>query len=305
MTMQTDELRAELRELANEEDRFNGDLPAIRRRVARRRVASASVAIVMIATVTIGAVALTRSKPNRVNIAHSAKDVELTALSRIDATVTLPPDATDQDVAHVEEILVGSDAVVSYAPLPARNLAYLLSFGPDAEMRALRKRVCTERTTLSFAVQLSGTDARAEQDLTGAVGAEATVEPVGTHGAMDLEAFMQVKATAGQVETVAQALAHDSDVSSVRFVNHQGAYDEFKRIFADQPALIENETPAGLPVSFRVTVHDGAKPSDVERRVQDLPGVDLVNTAEDFNPPPDPGHTFDDVCATTSMFQIP
>src|SRR5580704_1266814 len=111
MTMQTDELRAELTDLANEVAPFAGDLPAIRRRVARRRVANASVAIVVIAAVAIGAVALTRSNPDRIRVAHSVKEVGLADLPRFDAAVVLPADATTEDVARVQQTLDDSAAV--------------------------------------------------------------------------------------------------------------------------------------------------------------------------------------------------
>ena len=72
------------------------------------------------------------------------------------------------------------------------------------------------------------------------------------HG-VELEIFMQVKASDAQIDAVQQpARSRIPNVKSFRFLDHQDAYNEFKKLFADQPVLVENETPAGLPTSFRV-----------------------------------------------------
>ena len=42
-------------------------------------------------------------------------------------------------------------------------------------------------------------------------------------------------------------LKQDPDVKSETFFTHQDAYNEFKKIFADQKVLIETVTPAGVP----------------------------------------------------------
>lgn len=296
--MQTDELRAELTELANEVAPFAGDLPAIRRRVTRRRVASASVAIVVIAALAIGGVALTRSHPDRVKVAHSVKEVGLADLPRFDAAVVLPANATPADVAHVQATLDDSKAVENYSALPARNLAAALVFSTSASGKALRVRVCAAPSTRSFAVELSRADPRAEQHLTDALGAGATVESIGAHGATDAEVFMKVTATRAQVEAVAQQLQHDADVGSYRYISHRDAYAEFKKLFADQPALIKSETPDGLPESFRIVTRDGVNHAEVAKSLQRLPGVDTVNTSAKYNPAPDPRFTLEAICSS-------
>src|SRR6476646_9020999 len=69
------------------------------------------------------------------------------------------------------------------------------------------------------------------------------------HG-VELEIFMQVKASDRQIAAVRDQLKTNPNVKSQRFFNHEDAYREFKKLFADQPVLVENETPAGLPTSF-------------------------------------------------------
>ena len=67
---------------------------------------------------------------------------------------------------------------------------------------------------------------------------------------------MKVKASDQQIEGVAAQLKADHDIVSYRFLDHNAAYDVFKRLFADQPVLIQNQTPEALPESFRLTVRD-------------------------------------------------
>lgn len=97
------------------------------------------------------------------------------------------------------------------------------------------------------------------------------------HG-VELEIFMQVKATDSQISAVKAQLHSDPNVKSSRFLTHQDAYNEFKRLFADQPVLVENETPAGLPTSFRVVPIKPQLTSVIASEFQNVPGVNTVNT---------------------------
>src|SRR3954453_21132768 len=58
------------------------------------------------------------------------------------------------------------------------------------------------------------------------------------HG-VELEIFMQTKASQAQIDDMTTALRADKQVKSFRFLNHDEAYAEFKKIFRDQPALVE------------------------------------------------------------------
>jgi len=97
------------------------------------------------------------------------------------------------------------------------------------------------------------------------------------HG-VELEIFMQVKASDKQIHAVGEQLKTNPNVKSFRFLNHQDAYNEFKKLFADQPVLVENETPAGLPTSYRVTPKSPQFTSEIGAEFQNVPGVDQINT---------------------------
>src|SRR6476646_515298 len=71
------------------------------------------------------------------------------------------------------------------------------------------------------------------------------------HG-VQLEIFMQVKATHEQTTNVDSMLHNDPNVESFQFLDHAEAYKEFSRLFQDQKTLVEAENPdgSGLPESF-------------------------------------------------------
>ena len=97
--MQTDELRAELTELANEVEPFAGDLPAIRRRVARRRSGRR-----IDRDCRRGRPCrrsrrsrVTRSSPTDVDVAGRPRRSTRSQLPRFDVAVVLPAGATADD----------------------------------------------------------------------------------------------------------------------------------------------------------------------------------------------------------------
>ncbi len=69
-------------------------------------------------------------------------------------------------------------------------------------------------------------------------------------------------------------------MKSFRFLNHQEAYAEFKRLFQDQPTLVEAENPdgSGLPESFRVAPKTAELTTVVGNEFENVPGVDQINT---------------------------
>jgi len=97
------------------------------------------------------------------------------------------------------------------------------------------------------------------------------------HG-VELEIFMQVKASDANIAAVRSQLKSDPNVKSFRFFTHQDAYNEFKKLFADQQVLVANETPAGLPTSFRVVPIKPQLTAVIANEFQNVPGVNAVNT---------------------------
>jgi cell division transport system permease protein len=102
------------------------------------------------------------------------------------------------------------------------------------------------------------------------------------HG-VELEIFMKPDAPASEVDAVRTGLDADKAklVKSYRFLNHDAAYSEFKKIFRDQPALIESTTPDVLPESFRVSPQRAEQTQLVADEYKNQPGVDTVVTAQE------------------------
>jgi len=97
---------------------------------------------------------------------------------------------------------------------------------------------------------------------------------------VEFEIFMNVKATDAQIHAVQNALKDDKDVRHFRFLNHDDAYNEFKRLLHGQPDLVRNTSPSDLPESFRVAPIKAELTKTVADRYQSQPGVDEVKTAD-------------------------
>jgi cell division transport system permease protein len=101
---------------------------------------------------------------------------------------------------------------------------------------------------------------------------------------VELEIFMNVDANQQQINSVRsdlEELIAAKQVRNYKFLNKADAYSEFKRIFKDQPALIESTTEDALPTSFRVAPTRGELTAEVSARFNSVPGVDQVLTPQD------------------------
>jgi hypothetical protein len=282
--MQTDELRAELAELAREEQPFPEDLAAIRRRVALRRIAGASVAAVLIVGLIAGAIATTRSNDDHVKVAGHPKSVVIAKLARVDALVALPERATAAEIARVEAILDSTDVVEGYAPIPHTFVEFWTDSPLHSPNQAEFASEFARSTILGIELDRSLAD-RVEQ-LTSAVGSAATVKDFGELSGRpadnDLEIFMRVNACDAQIKAVRDAVERDPDVESFRFFTKEDALKEFRKLFADEPTLIENTTASVMPTSFRLRVRDGVLPWAFASRYEHLAGV--MGTNAQSNP---------------------
>jgi cell division transport system permease protein len=98
---------------------------------------------------------------------------------------------------------------------------------------------------------------------------------------VQFEIFMRPDAPVSQVEGVQKALDGDAQVDHYKYLSHDDAYEEFKRLSgADQPDLLRTVRPADLPESFRVAPTKAELTKTVSDRYTALAGVDEVNTAD-------------------------
>ena len=99
-------------------------------------------------------------------------------------------------------------------------------------------------------------------------------------GGVKLEAFMQVRATDQQISDVQAALNADPDVKSFTYLDKAAAFEEFKRIFREDPDLVENINAEALPTSFRIVPKQAELTPSIQRRFEVMPGVKSVVTPE-------------------------
>jgi cell division transport system permease protein len=101
---------------------------------------------------------------------------------------------------------------------------------------------------------------------------------------VELEIFMQVKASQSQIDDVEAALIEDSkggvraEVKSYRFFTKQDALREFKKLFADEPVLVENTTASALPTSFRVVPSRPELTATIAKEFENVPPAKEVKS---------------------------
>lgn len=262
--MRTDELRAGLEQLANEMEPFEADLLGVHRAVRRRRAVLSAAAAIVALVVLSGAVATLSGRGNGRVLIASPKDVEpLSQLHRIDVVV-VPANRA------VQEVLDASPLVGRYALVPRGSTSRWDNFTQRAAPVS-----CALRTSEGIAIEAAnGGDIT--QGLQRALGNRATVYDLSYGNEADVEIFMKPNATDAQVADVRNNLQRLPSVESVRFLDHNAAYEEVKRIFADQPALVQSTTAATVPESFRLQIPDKRAAALIGPLAQSWPGVDTT-----------------------------
>jgi cell division transport system permease protein len=71
-------------------------------------------------------------------------------------------------------------------------------------------------------------------------------------GGVEFIVFMNPNATDAQIDAVRTELDDNPQVRDAEFCDQQCAYEEFQRLFEDDPALLQSVTAEILPPSFRV-----------------------------------------------------
>jgi len=102
-------------------------------------------------------------------------------------------------------------------------------------------------------------------------------------GGVEFVVFLQPTATEDQIASVGADLEGSPDVEQVTFINKDAAYDEFKRLFADSPEMIDSVEPDILPPSYRVVPvnKDADTVTALSEQYETKPGVRQVARATD------------------------
>ena len=112
-----------------------------------------------------------------------------------------------------------------------------------------------------------------------------TAAPPPTTGAPDqvgVIVYLDVTASAEQIQAIHDAVVADPDVGQAVYVDPDQSLGEFRCIFADEPAVTANVTSASLPTSFRLVLVGGPDAADaVVRTYGAMPGVKTVDRGSD------------------------
>ncbi|HVW44646.1 MAG TPA: permease-like cell division protein FtsX [Amycolatopsis sp.] len=79
-----------------------------------------------------------------------------------------------------------------------------------------------------------------------------------------------------------QDVQNNPAVESVVFENRDQAYERFKRIFQDNPILVQSARPEALPASLQIKLHDPSRSEIIQQQYGTRPGVDRIDDQEQF-----------------------
>jgi cell division transport system permease protein len=101
-------------------------------------------------------------------------------------------------------------------------------------------------------------------------------------GGIEFVVFMKVDASPAQISAVGQDLKDNPAVQRATYFNQQKSYEEFKKLFPNQPELTSSVGPKDLPPSYRVVPVDKKEDSinQLVRQYKRKAGVKDVNSAD-------------------------
>ncbi|WAL64749.1 permease-like cell division protein FtsX [Amycolatopsis cynarae] len=79
-----------------------------------------------------------------------------------------------------------------------------------------------------------------------------------------------------------QDVQSNAAVESVIFENRDQAYARFKKIFQDNPILVQAARPEALPASLQIKLHDPSRSEIIQQQYGKRPGVDRIEDQKQF-----------------------
>jgi cell division transport system permease protein len=95
---------------------------------------------------------------------------------------------------------------------------------------------------------------------------------------VEVSVFLLDTATQNEIDDIQSTLIGYDEVEEVTFVSKAEAYEEFKRIYRNQPELYETLPEDSLPASFRVKLHNADDAEEIDARIEGAPGVEEART---------------------------
>src|SRR3954469_8228511 len=97
-------------------------------------------------------------------------------------------------------------------------------------------------------------------------------------GGIEFVVYLNNDASQGQIDSVARDLDESPEVESFKYFDKEDSYQEFKRLFADSPEMVDSVTADDLPPSYRVEPvnKDAASVESLADTFRDRAGVKNV-----------------------------
>ena len=99
---------------------------------------------------------------------------------------------------------------------------------------------------------------------------------------VEVSAYLLDNATQNDIKALEAEIAEMPEVEEVFFVSKEQAFQDFKKIYEDQPEFWQNLPPDALPASFRIKLTDANYAETVAARIEGAPGVDEVRDGGEF-----------------------
>ena len=93
---------------------------------------------------------------------------------------------------------------------------------------------------------------------------------------VEVSVFLMDDITEQQTDDIQSTLQELEVVRNVDYVSKQEAYEEFKKLYADQPVLWENIDESVLPASFRVQMADPERVDLIHSKLANNPAVEEI-----------------------------
>ncbi len=108
------------------------------------------------------------------------------------------------------------------------------------------------------------------------VGREVDLIAESTGSKVEVSVFLKDSISQSQIDRLERLISDMPEVASVEFESKEAAYERFKRIFANQEALVQNVTADAMPQSFRIKLNDPEKFEVISARLANEPGIDQI-----------------------------
>ena len=99
---------------------------------------------------------------------------------------------------------------------------------------------------------------------------------------VEVSAYFRDDATSGEIETLTRDVSNMPEVEEVFFVSKEEAFEEYKKIYEDQPSFWQNLPEDSLPASLRIKLTNADLAEQVANSIDGAPGVDEVRGHDDI-----------------------